>query len=111
MGSHERKKLLHDKGHCHSVQNGEKTFDSYISDKGLTAKTYKELKKPEIKGVNNRIRKTEYRSKLRTLHRGNSNGWKHLDNCSISLVLKRMPITITLRFYPLPVTMAKISHE
>jgi uncharacterized protein len=48
MGLHETKNLLHNKRNGHqikeAVQEWEKSFDSYTSDKGLITRIYKELK-------------------------------------------------------------------
>jgi hypothetical protein len=36
---------------------------------------------------------------------------KHLKKCSASLVIREMQIKTTLRFYVIPVTMAKIKNS
>lgn len=50
MEPNETKKLLYNKGHQHLIEEQEKIFISYTSDRGLTSRKYEELKqKPSVK--------------------------------------------------------------
>ena len=52
-----------------------------------------------------------YRAKQGILNWGNSNGSKTLKKCSASLVIKGNEIKTTLRFYLIPVRMAKLKNS
>jgi hypothetical protein len=85
----------------------EKIFASYTSDKELTTRIYKELKKLNSPKINEPIKKwaTELNktfSKEEVLM-----AKKHMKKCSPSLAIKEMQIKTTLRFHLIPVNNTK----
>jgi hypothetical protein len=88
----------------------EKTLASYISDKELITRIYRQLKKLNCPKINEPIKKwaTE---KNRTfskeeIHMAN----KHMRKCSPSLAIKEIQIKTTLRFHLTPVRIAIIKN-
>jgi hypothetical protein len=88
----------------------EKIFASYTSDKGLTTRTYRELKKLSSPQINEPIMKraTELN---RTFSKEEIQMTKtHMKKCSPSLAVKEMQINTTLRFHLTPVRIAIIKN-
>jgi hypothetical protein len=88
----------------------EKIFASYISDKELIARIYRELKKLNSPEINEPIKKwaTEL---IRSFSKEEFQmAKKHMKKCSPSLVKKEMQIKITLRFHLTPVRIAIIQN-
>jgi hypothetical protein len=86
----------------------EKIFASYTSDKGLTIRTYRELKKLNSPKINEPIKKwatelnrTFSKEEIRMAK-------KHMKKCSTFLAIKEMQIKTTLRFHLTPVRIAII---
>ena len=86
----------------------EKIFTNPTSDRGLTSKIYKELKKLDIKLPNNLIKKLGTDLNREVLIEESQMTERHLRNCSASLVIRKMQIKMTLRYHLTPVTIAKI---
>jgi DNA-directed RNA polymerase alpha subunit len=86
----------------------EKIFASYISDKGLVTRIYRELKKLTSQKINDLMKKW-----ANELNRAFSNGEvqmakKHIKKCSTSLTIKGMQIKTSPRVHVNPVRMAII---
>jgi hypothetical protein len=87
----------------------EKIFASYISDKGLITRIYRQLKKLNFTKINKPIKKwaTELNrtfSKEEEVQMAK----KHMKKCSPCLAKKEMQIKTTLRFHLTPVRIAII---
>ena len=89
----------------------EKIFTNPTSDRGLISNVYKELKKVDFRKSNNPIKKwgTELNKEFSTEE--SQMAEKHLKKCSTSLIIRKMQIKTTLRFYLTPVRMAKIKNS
>jgi hypothetical protein len=74
----------------------EKIFASYISDKGLITRIYRELKKLNFPKINETIKKWSAE-----LNRTFSQEEVHMKKCSPSLNIKEMQIKTNLNFIPL----------
>jgi hypothetical protein len=82
------------------------------SDRGLISKIYKELKKLTTqKKPNNPIKNWGIELKREFKTEESQMAEKHLKKCSKSLVIRKMQIKITLRFYLTPIRMAKIKNS
>jgi hypothetical protein len=88
----------------------EKIFSSYISDKGLTTRIYRELKNLNSPKINEPI-KTWATELNRTFSKEEIQmAKKHMKKCSPSLAIKEMQIKTTLRFHLIPVRIAIIQN-
>jgi hypothetical protein len=88
----------------------EKTLASYISDKELITRIYRQLKKLNCPKINEPIKKwaTE---KNRTFSKEEIHmAKKHMRKCSPSLAIKEIQIKTTLRFHLTPVRIAIIKN-
>ena len=83
----------------------EKIFTNPTSDKGLISKIYKELKKLDIKILNNPIKNGALNSTEEF-----QMAKRYLRTCSTSLAVRKMQIKTTLRYHLTPVRMAKIKN-
>jgi hypothetical protein len=88
----------------------EKIFASYISDKGLIARIYRELKKLNSPKINEP--KMKWPTKLNSTFSKEEIqvAKKHIKQFSPSLATKEMQIKTTLRFYLTPVRIATIKN-
>ena len=84
------------------MSTGEKIFTNPISDRGLISNIYKELKKLDSRGKNCPIKIwcTELHKEFSTEEHQMPE--KHLKKCSKYLVVRKMQIKTTLRFYLTP---------
>jgi hypothetical protein len=88
----------------------EKIFASYISDKGLITRIFREPKKLKSQKISDPMKKW-----ANELNRAFSKeevqiAKKHMKKCSISLAIKEMQIKATLRFHLTPVRIATIKN-
>jgi ribosomal protein S7 len=88
----------------------EKIFASYLSDKRLITKIYRELKKLNSPKINEPIKKWETELNKTFSKEEIQTAKKHMKNCSPSLAIKEMQIKTTLRFYLTPVRIASIKN-
>jgi hypothetical protein len=88
----------------------EKIFVSYTSDKGLTTRIYRELKKLNFPKINEPIKKWATELNRTFSKEEIQTAKKHMKKCSPTLAIKEMQIKITLRFHLTPVGMAIIKN-
>jgi hypothetical protein len=88
----------------------EKIFASYISDKGLRTRIYRELKKLNSPKINEPIKKWATELNRTFLKEEIQTAKKHMKKCSPSLAIKEIQIKITLRFHHTPVRIAIIKN-
>jgi hypothetical protein len=88
----------------------EKIFASYISDKGLITRIYRELKKLNSPKINEQIKKWTTELNRTFSKEEIQMAKKHIEKCSLSLAIKEMQIKTTLRFYLTPVRIAIIKN-
>jgi hypothetical protein len=95
-----------------SPTDGEKIFGSYISDKWLISRIYRELKKLYSPKVNEPIKKWVTELNKTFSKEEIQMTKKHMKKCSPSLAIKEMQITkTTLRFHLIPVRIANIKKH
>jgi uridine kinase len=88
----------------------EKIFASYLSDKRLITKIYRELKKLNSPKIKEPIKKWETELNKTFSKEEIQTAKKHMKKCSPSLATKEMQIKTTLRFYLTPVRIASIKN-
>jgi hypothetical protein len=90
----------------------ERIFTYPKSDRGLISNIYKELKKVKSRKSNKPIKK-KWASELNKEFSPEEYRMaeKHLKKYSTSLIIRKMQIKMTLRFYLTPVRMAKIKNS
>jgi hypothetical protein len=88
----------------------EKIFASYTSDKGLTTRMYRELKKLNSSKINELIKKWASEQNRTFSKEEIQMAKKHMKKCSPSLAIKEMQIKTTLRVHLTPVRIAIISN-
>jgi hypothetical protein len=85
-------------------------FTNSTSDRALTIKIYKQLKKFDMGNPNNSIKNSTEIN--REFSREDSQmAEKYLKKCSRSLVIRETQVKTTLRFYLTPIRMAKIKNS
>jgi hypothetical protein len=77
----------------------EKIFTSYISDKGLITRIYREFKKLNSAKINEPIKKWATELNRTFSKEEIQNAKKHMKKCSPSLTIKEMQMKTTLRFH------------
>jgi hypothetical protein len=114
IGLHETKSLLHNKRNNHQIgeqaTEWEKIFASYISNKVLITRMYRELKKLNSQRINDLIRKWANELNRAFSKEEVQMAKKHMKKCSTSLAIQEMEIKSMLRFYLSPVRMASIKN-
>jgi hypothetical protein len=88
----------------------EKIFASYISDKGLMTRIYRELKKLNSPQINEPIKKWATELNRTFSKEGIQMAKKHMKKCSPSLAIKEMQIKTTIRFHLTLVRIAIIKN-
>jgi hypothetical protein len=88
----------------------EKVFPSYISDKGLITRIYRELKKLNWPKINEPIKKWATELNRTSPIEEIQIAKKYMKICSPSLAIKEMQIKTTLRFHLSPVRIAIIKN-
>ena len=81
------------------------------SDRGLISKIYKELKKLDLRKLNNPIKKLSIELNKEFSTEESPVTEKQLKKCLTSLVIKEMQIKTTPRFYLIPIRMPKIKNS
>jgi hypothetical protein len=89
----------------------ERIFTYPKSYRGLISNIYKELKKVESRKSDNPIKKWGSELNKEFSPEEYQMAEKHLKQCSASLIIREMQIKATLRFYLIPVRMAKIKNS
>jgi hypothetical protein len=89
----------------------ERIFINPKSDRGLISSIYKELKKMDSRKSNNPIKNccSELNKEFSTEEYRMTE--KRLKKCSKSLIIRKMQIKTTLRFYLTPVRIAKFKNS
>jgi hypothetical protein len=88
----------------------EKIFASYISDKGLKTRIYREFKKLTPNKVNEPIKKWVTERNRISSKEEIQMIKKHMKKCSPSLAIKEMQIKTSVRFHLIPVRIAIIKN-
>jgi hypothetical protein len=88
----------------------EKIFASYISDKRLITRIYRELKKVNSPKINEQIKKWEIELSRIFSKEEIQMAKNHMKKCSPSLAMMEMQIITTLRFHLTPVRIAIIKN-
>jgi hypothetical protein len=88
----------------------EKIFASYISDKGLRTKIYRELKKLNSPKVNDPTKKWANQLNSAFSKEEVQMAEKHMKKCSPILAIKEIKMKITLRFHLTPMRIATIKN-
>jgi hypothetical protein len=88
----------------------EKIFASYISDKGLITRIYRELKKLNSPRINEPIKKWATELNRILSKEEIQMAKKHMKKCSPSLAINEMQIKTTLRFHLTPIRIAIITN-
>jgi hypothetical protein len=88
----------------------EKIFSSYISDKGLITRIYRELKRLNSPKINEPIKKWATELNRTFSKEEIQMAKKHRKKCSPSLAIKEMQIKTRLRFHLAPVRIAIIKN-
>jgi hypothetical protein len=88
----------------------EKIFASYISDKGLITRTYREFKKLNSPKINEPIKKWATEPNRTFSKEEIQMTKKHMKKCLPSLAIKEMQIKTTLRFHLTPLRIAIIKN-
>jgi hypothetical protein len=113
MGLHEIKKLCTTKEMASKLKRPpikwKKIFASYISDKELVIRIYRELKNKTPPKINESMKKWSPELN-RTFSKKEVQMTKKHMKCSPSLTIKEMQIKITLRFYLTPDRIATIKY-
>jgi hypothetical protein len=88
----------------------EKIFASYISDKGLITRTYREFKKLNSPKINEPIKKWATEPNRTFSKEEIQMTKKHMKKCLPSLAIKEIQINTTLRFHLIPNRIAIIKN-
>jgi hypothetical protein len=91
------------------LKKWEKIFASYTSEKGLTNRIYRELKKPYYHKINKAIKKWATELNRTFSKEEVQMAKKHMKKCSPSLAIKETQIKAILIFHLTPVRIATIN--
>jgi hypothetical protein len=110
MGLHQTKKLWHSKRNItrfkRQPKEWEKIFASYLSDKELVSRIYRELKKLYPQRINISMTKWAHELNRKFSKEEVQMDNKYMKKYITSLAIKEMQIKTTLRFHLTPVRMA-----